>query len=301
MMVRPAAFGFNTATAIDNAFQNKEAAQKDAEGIKQRAQAEFDFFVSRLREAGVYVHVIEDTATPVKPDAIFPNNWITTHEDGKVVLYPMKAENRRLERREDIVTALSKEFKIADTINVSAFEQQGKFLEGTGSMIFDRVNKICYACISQRTEPQLLSEINSKLGYEIVSFTSKDENGQDIYHTNVMLSVATDFAIICGASIPDANEKKVVLDKLSSTGKEIIDVTFEQMRALCCNVLEVTNKQGEKLLTMSKRAFDAFSDDQKAVIEKSCRIVMSPIPVIEEIGGGGSRCMMAEIYLPENK
>ncbi|GAA4837214.1 arginine deiminase-related protein [Algivirga pacifica] len=297
-MIRPASFGFNSITAQDNAFQNKTSSHSP-EGVKQRAQAQFDFFVSRLREVGINVLVIEDTNTPEKPDAIFPNNWISTHTDGKVILYPMKAENRRLERREDIVEQLKTKFQVNSVTDLSTHEKESIFLEGTGSMIFDRVNKICYACISHRTDAKLLEEWGEMMGYEIVSFTSKDENGQDIYHTNVMLSVGSDLAVICAASIPDQEEQAYVLNRLKETGKTIIDVSFEQMQQLCCNVLEVCNQEGDAYLTMSKRAYDAFTSEQIEAIEKHVKIVYSPIPIIEEIGGGGSRCMMAEIFLPK--
>ncbi|MCS6833430.1 MAG: arginine deiminase-related protein [Flammeovirgaceae bacterium] len=297
LMVRPASFGFNEETAKDNAFQN--ATDPNSKEVSEKALQEFDGFVKALKEAGVNVIVIHDTPIPRKPDAIFPNNWFTSHADGKLFYYPMKSPLRRLERRKDIFETLSQDFVIQEVIDLSHYEEQDRFLEGTGSMIFDRIHKICYACISQRTDKGILEELCGKLGYEMVVFTAKDAQGKPIYHTNVMMALGTELAIICGASIPDNREREMVFKRLKDTGKVIIDVTLAQMLGFTCNVLEATNSKGETLLTMSERAYKTFTPEQLKTIEKYAKIVKAPLYTIEEVGGGGSRCMMAEIYFQE--
>ncbi|GAB4334929.1 MAG: arginine deiminase-related protein [Flammeovirgaceae bacterium] len=297
LMVRPASFGFNEETAKDNAFQH--AADPNSKAISEKALQEFDGFVKALKDAGVNVIVIHDTPEPRKPDAIFPNNWFTSHADGKLFLYPMKAPLRRLERRRSIFELLSQDFQIQEEYDLSHYEQDERFLEGTGSMIFDRIHKICYACISQRTDKGLLEEVCGKLGYEMVAFTAKDGQGKLIYHTNVMLALGTQWAVICGDSIPDKREREMVMDKLKRSGKEVVDVTIEQMLGFTCNILEATNSKGETLLTMSERAYKTFTSEQIKTLEKYAKIVKAPLYTIEDIGGGGSRCMMAEIYFKE--
>ncbi|NME70158.1 citrulline utilization hydrolase CtlX [Flammeovirga aprica] len=299
LMVRPASFGFNEDTAADNEFQETNFDLSNTEYIES-ALKEFDHYVATLRANNIDVTVIDDTPEPRKPDSQFPNNWFTTHRDGNIFLYPMRPINRRLERRSDIIDMMEMCFHVSKVTDLSIYEEQNKFLEGTGSIIFDRVHKIAYACVSGRTDQELFEKHAETLGYEPVVFTSLDENDVPIYHTNVMLSIATDFVVICGASVKNAEEKALLWEKFKSTGKEIIDVSFSQLRDFTCNVLEVTDLNGNKKITMSSRAFHSFTPEQIEVMEKYVDIIHSPIDTIENVCGGGTRCMMAEIYLDEN-
>lgn len=295
LMIRPVNFGFNEETAGSNAFQDRNAAK---DGVNEKAQQEFDRMVNTLRGEGVDVTVIDDTPEPYTPDSIFPNNWVSFHADGGVFLYPMQAENRRLERREDIIARLEDDFAVKHVIDLSRFEVEDKFLEGTGSMVLDRVNKIAYACLSPRTDREVLNLFCGQAGYTAVSFDAADEKGQAIYHTNVLMCVGSGFAVICLDSIPNPHEKIVVKESLQSTKKEIIDISFAQMNRFAGNMLEVKNAEGETLIVMSRNAFTALEDDQKATLEKYGRLVYADINTIEANGGGSARCMMAEVHLP---
>ncbi|WP_281613521.1 arginine deiminase-related protein [Flammeovirga sp. SubArs3] len=298
LMVRPASFGFNEDTAVDNKFQNIDAL-KNLEDIEVKALAEFDQYVQTLRDNNIDVIVVDDTPEPYTPDALFPNNWFSTHTDGKLYLYPMKPLNRRLEKREDVIEMLDMCFHISEKLDLSHFEDQDIFLEGTGSIIFDRVNKIGYACVSHRTNEQLFHDHLAELGYKGVLFNAVDDTDTPIYHTNVMLSIESDFVVVCGESIKDEKEKSYLFESFTQNGKEIIDVSLEQMRAFTCNVLEVTSLKGDKVLTMSTQAFNAFTNEQRETMEKYVKLLHSPITTIETVCGGGTRCMMAEIYLDE--
>ena len=295
LMIRPVNFGFNEETAGSNAFQNREAKDDDA---NTKAQQEFDGMVSALCANGVDVTVIDDTPEPYTPDSIFPNNWVSFHADGEVYLYPMQAENRRLERREDIIAKLEDRFSVKHVIDLSRFEQENKFLEGTGSMVPDRENKIAYACISPRTDRDVLDLFCEHAGYRPVTFDAVDEKGQAIYHTNVLMCVGTGFAVICLDSIPNPDEKLVVKESLSLTKKEIIDISFGQMNHFAGNMLEVKNSAGDTLIVMSQSAFDALLDEQKQILKKYGKLVHADIGTIETLGGGSARCMMAEVHLP---
>lgn len=295
LMIRPKNFGLNLETANDNGFQNKDS-DLTPDTVQNNAAKEFDSFVEQLQNEGVKVIVMEDTDDPVLHDSIFPNNWFSTHRDGTVVIYPMKAQNRRLEKFGRALPYLINNYEIHHQLDMAIEEAQEVFLEGTGSMIFDRIHKIAYAGISERTNRHLFHELCSQIGYTPVEFHPVDENGKPIYHTNVMLSITTDLAIICLESIKDAEEKTSLLENFERTHKTIIDVSYQQMRSFCCNVLEVT-PQNKKILTMSTKAYHAFTSDQKSLINKYCQIIHSDLSTIEDIGGGGSRCMMAEIYL----
>ena len=295
LMIRPVAFGFNEQTAESNAFQNKNAQHESA---NQQARQEFDGMVSILRENGVDVTVVDDTLEPHTPDSIFPNNWVSFHSDGQVFLYPMQAGNRRLERREDIINGLEDNFKVKHVIDLSRFEEEHKYLEGTGSMVLDRENKIAYACISPRTDREVLGVFCDQARYTAVTFDADDEKGQAIYHTNVLMCIGSGFATICLDSIPNRHEKQVVKDSLLSTHKEIIDISFDQMNHFAGNMLEVKNKVGETLIVMSKNAYDGLLEDQKSTLKKYGKLVHADINTIETIGGGSARCMMAEVHLP---
>jgi len=297
LMIRPVNFVFNEQTAGSNAFQNRNAEQQR---VQDNALQEFDRFVNILRENGIEVIVIDDTAEPHTPDSIFPNNWVSFHNDGTVFLYPMMAENRRLERREDIITQLEDEFKVKHVIDLSHFEHENKFLEGTGSMVLDRENKIAYACLSPRTDKEVLEAFCKDSGYEPVLFHAVDQNGMDIYHTNVLMCVGSNYAVICLDSIKDESEKQNIINSLQSTQKQVVAISFEQMNHFAGNMLEVQNKSGESLLVMSKSAWDSLNYEQKAILSSFSKPVYSDISTIENNGGGSARCMMAEVHLPHD-
>jgi hypothetical protein len=295
LMIRPVNFGFNAQTAASNAFQNPEAAQQQ---VQDKALREFDKLVQVLEENGVEVIVIDDTPEPHTPDSIFPNNWVSFHNDGTVFLYPMMAENRRLERREDIVMQLEDEFKIKHVIDLSRFEHENKFLEGTGSMVFDRENKIAYACLSPRTDSEVLQLFCEQSVYTPVLFHAVDENGTAIYHTNVLMCIGSKFAVICLDSITDEKEKNAVIGSLNKTQKEIVPISFAQMNQFTGNMLELKNKAGDSLLVMSQNAYRSLNKDQKITLEKYCKLLYADIGTIESNGGGSARCMIAEVHLP---
>jgi hypothetical protein len=296
-MIRPVSFGFNEQTAESNAFQNRDA---DQQAVQDKALTEFDHFVKTLEHAGVQVTVVNDTPQPHTPDSIFPNNWVSFHDDGTIFLYPMQAENRRLERREDIITNLEDQFKVSHIIDLSRFEADHRFLEGTGSMVLDRENKIAYACLSPRTDKQVLDLFCEQAGYKAISFDAADEHGKAIYHTNVLMCVGSKFAVICADSIPNPHERIVVLESLKSNQKEVITISFEQMNRFAGNMLEVKNDKGETLIVMSKNAFNALDSEQKTTLEKYGNLVYADINTIETNGGGSARCMMAEVHLPHS-
>jgi hypothetical protein len=298
LMVRPYQFGFNEETAADNAFQTNDQSLSQEE-IQEKALAEFDAFVEKLMSVGVDVIVVEDLEEPHTPDAIFPNNWITFHQRGMVATYPMFSSVRRKERREDIVNMVSGQFGFRDRIHFEQLEAQNAFLEGTGSLILDRLNKIAYACLSERTHKQGLKEFCKWMGYKEVSFTAVDGQGTRIYHTNVMMALGKDFAVICMDAIQNAEERNKVEESLQQTGKEIIEITLEQMNAFAGNMLQVAAKDGQSYLVMSEQAKNSLTDGQISQIEKHTQILSSPIPTIEAYGGGSVRCMMAEIFPPQ--
>lgn len=297
-MVRPAHFGFNPETATNNAFQSLDP-DLSAEQVKHKALQEFDEFVRRLRGAGVQVHVVEDTDAPVKPDAVFPNNWVTFHQDGTVATYPMHAPTRREERREDIIEQLSSQFEVNNRIKFENTEAEDRYLEGTGSLILDRPNRIAYACLSPRTEAGLLETFCKKMGYKPVAFTAVDGDGRAIYHTNVMMALGVDFVVICLDAVPDSGERKALKEQFAATGKAVIEITLAQMMAFAGNMLQVAGKDGTHLLVMSEQAYQALTPAQVETIGQYTNILHSPLYTIEQHGGGSARCMMAEIFLEE--
>ncbi|MCJ8211194.1 arginine deiminase-related protein [Mucilaginibacter sp. RS28] len=296
LMIRPANFGYNEQTAESNAFQQQSHATTS--DVQANALKEFDNYATVLRNNNVDVVVIDDTAEPRKPDAIFPNNWVSFHESGNVYLYPMQAENRRLERREDVIRKLEDQFRVKHMIDLSRFELQQKFLEGTGSMVLDRVNKIAYACISPRTDAEVLYTFAESEGYRIITFKAIDQNATPIYHTNVLMCMGSQFVVICLDAIADETEKQELLNSFAITGKEVVAITFEQMNRFAGNMLEVENKQGEKLLVMSKQAYESLHQEQIEKLSKYARLIYSDLTTIETIGGGSARCMLAEVALP---
>lgn len=299
LMVRPSRFQFNAQTAVSNAFQKQLQGLTETE-IYAKAQAEFDGFVAKLRAHGVNVCVVEDTPEPQKPDAVFPNNWVSFHADGKVFLYPMCTPNRRLERRNDIIETIAKDFDIQNVIDLSPSEEQNIILEGTGSMVLDHNHKVVYACLSPRTHIDLLNDYAKMIGYEVVSFTSLDENGGEVYHTNVVMCMGDGFSVICLDSIKDAAERAMVTEKLTKDGNEIVDISLAQMNQFAGNMLQVQGADNSYLV-MSATAYNALTASQIAQIEKFTTILYVQIDTIEIIGGGSARCMMAEIFCNPKK
>lgn len=300
LMVRPANFAYNAETAANNAFQTPAQASQ-AEEIRKKALREFDDFVDKLRKSGVHVIVARDSATPLKPDAIFPNNWVTFHQEGFVVTYPMFAPTRRRERRRQVIDAVLQEgFRSDRRVNFEFNEKLNRFLEGTGSIIFDHPHRLAYACLSPRTDAALLTELCEMIDYEPVIFHAVDAAGRDIYHTNVMMALGETFIVICLDSVRDPAERALLVQKFADTGKAIVDITLEQMNAFAGNMLQVRNNRDETLLVMSEQAFRALTPDQIRTLEKHTRLLHSPLDTIETYGGGSARCMIAEVFLPES-
>ena len=297
-MVRPAAFAYNAQTATNNSFQTSAAAT-EYERIRQYAQAEFDEMVLKLQHAGVNVVVIADTDAPQKPDAVFPNNWFSTHADGGVFLYPMYAENRRLERRADIIEQLEHQFDVEGVTDLSDAENHAVYLEGTGSMILDRPNRLVYACLSPRTDMGLLSTFCQKTGYKMIPFMAYDRAGSPVYHTNVVMALGETFAVICLDTIRDVADRNEVVASLTRTGKTIVDISLEQMENFAGNMLQVRGASGFTFLVMSQRAYNALTETQKSVLTQHTNLLFAPLATIETYGGGSARCMMAEIFLPK--
>ena len=270
-MVRPAAFGFNPETASTNAFQ-KENRELPRREIQIRARKEYDLMVERLTAAGVQVFSIEDTEAPVTPDAVFPNNWISFHDDGTAVLYPMCAPSRRLERRHDIIEQLGAlGYRVSRIIDLSHHEKEGRFLEGTGSIVFDHVERCAYANLSPRTHPEVLNELCEELHYSRITFRAFDGRGKAIYHTNVMMSIGDGLAIVCADSIPDMVERRLVLESLESSGRELLIIDFAQLDHFAGNVLQVRTAGGSNVVAMSTQACLAFTPIQRSVIGKHGR------------------------------
>jgi hypothetical protein len=293
-MIKPVNFAFNAETAVNNSFQVKSAEQ----AIHEKALKEFDAFVDILREHHIDVTVIEDTPLPHTPDSVFPNNWISFHEDGSLLLYPMFAKNRREERKLHVFFAIEKKFEVGKTIDLSWYESTHQFLEGTGSMVLDRENKIAYACLSPRTDKTVLQNFCDEMSFRAVSFTAVDAEDNPIYHTNVMMCVADDYVVICLESIKDADEKETVVNEIMKSGKQIIPISYHQMNHFAGNMLQVHNLEGEKLLVMSAQAYHSLTDEQVKQLTAFNRIIHSDITTIETNGGGSARCMMAEVFLP---
>lgn len=298
LMIRPAHFGYNEETAKNNAFQTKTEAI-DFSNLEATARQEFDQMVELLQSKGINVMVIEDTDQPVKPDAVFPNNWISFHENSSIITYPMYAKNRRIERREDIIEKVGQHFNIKNRYSFEFYEDEDLFLEGTGSMILDRPNKIVYACLSPRTDATLIDKFNVLMGYRSCIFRSVDRSGKDIYHTNVMMALGEDFVVICMESIPDEDSRKELRSLFENTGKQIIEINYAQMEAFAGNMLEVLGSNDKRYLVMSRTAYDSLTNEQIQTLSALTNILAVPIPNIEKHGGGSVRCMMAEIFLPE--
>lgn len=288
LMVRPAAFAFNEETSESNAFQHR----LDTD-VAQRAVEEFDSYVSMLRSNGITVDVLQDTPEPSTPDSIFPNNCFSTHSD-TLVLYPMCAPNRRLER-DKLRKALDK-YEFSRLVDLTAFESVNKFLEGTGSLVLDRENLIAYACISPRTDADLVEQWADTMGYTPVLFSATDFGGAAIYHTNVMMHIGSGYAVVCLDSVGDASQRALLCDTISKSGKEIVNISMEQMNQFAGNMLQLNNDKEEDLLIMSRSALMSLTRLQIEALEKYTRILAPEIPIIETVGGGSARCMIAEIF-----
>ncbi|MBD3864425.1 citrulline utilization hydrolase CtlX [Olleya marilimosa] len=301
LMIRPVNFRMNEQTAVNNYFQ-EDLDLKNAE-INKKAQDEFDAYVDKLRAVGVNVIVIEDKASLDTPDSIFPNNWVSFHENGDIALYPMFAENRRRERREDVFLRLEQEgFKINNIIDYTSAEDEGLFLEGTGSLLLDRVNEIAYCALSPRADEDLFIEFCEDFEYTPVVFTANqtvDGKRLPIYHTNVMMCLAETFAVICLDTIDDKKERKNVVSNLEKNNKKVIKITEAQMHQFAGNMLQVKGKDDKLYLVMSQAAHDSLTPTQIQLIEAHCPILSSSLETIETCGGGSARCMMAEVFLPK--
>lgn len=297
-MVRPAAFQANPDTLRSNAFQEQTT---DPPGIvSRRAIEEFDAMVGLLRSCGVQPLVFADTAAPVKPDAIFPNNWISTHADGTVILYPMEAPSRRAERRADIVEALAEQYGyvVRRVIDLTDLENRGHFLEGTGSLVLDRVERLAYAGWSSRTHPAALEAFLAETGYSAIAFETADRSGRPVYHTNVMMSIGSRYALICAEAIADVQMRGTVLRRLRDSGRVLVEISLRQMLAFAGNVLEIDREADEPLIVISRSAFAALSASQRSALEDCGALLPIPVATIETVGGGSVRCMIAEIFLP---
>jgi hypothetical protein len=292
-MIRPASFGYNAETAASNAFQT----EVEISELHEKVWAEFDEMVAQLSMTGIDVFVFEDTAQPQKPDAIFPNNWVSLHADGTAVLYPMLAPNRRLERRTDVLEQLRKHFSLLRILDLTAAENREQFLEGTGSIVFDHQNKTAFACRSPRTNENLTQEVCAELGYTPLCFDAFNARGKAIYHTNVLLAIGTGWAVCCAEAISET-QRNLVLRTVAKGGRNLVSISQEQMSAFAGNMLGLQSATGEELILVSQTAMNALSAVQKESLVGCGKLLPIAIPTIEKIGGGSVRCMVAEIFLP---
>jgi hypothetical protein len=296
LLVRPRRFGFNPDTAASNRFQSRVDTVPAA--LARAARAEHDELVAALQAAGVDARVVEDTGSPAKPDAVFPNNWFSTHHDGTVVLYPMEAPSRRAERRRDVIDGLAATgFRVARVLDLAPLEERGLFLEGTGSLVLDHAHGVAYAALSSRTHAAAVAEFARALHVEALTFETRGPAGTPLYHTNVMLAIGTGFAVACGEAIADRAERRAVLARLAATGREVIEIDAAGMAGFAGNVLELATPAGP-VIAMSDAARSAFGPGLLARLAAHGRIVAVPVPLIERVGGGSVRCMLAEVFLP---
>jgi hypothetical protein len=293
LMVRPYQFYFNQQTASNNFFQSNI----NIENANELAIAEFDAMVERLRAQQINVKVIQDTKDPSTPDSIFPNNWISTHTNGTLCLYPMFAQNRRAERKSTVIDFLQSNYKIENTLDLTDLEKEGKFLEGTGSMVLDHKNKIAYGCLSERLDKNAFNEWCDKMQFKAIAFKAVDDKAQPIYHTNVMMCMGDQFVVICLESIPNEQEKQIVLESFKKSNKEVIEISQDQLNHFAGNMLQVFDTNEKPHLIMSEQAHTSLDPAQLKSLEKYNPILPISIPTIEALGGGSTRCMMAEIYL----
>jgi hypothetical protein len=294
IMVRPASFGFNSETAATNAFQVNQSASVTQ--ISRKAVDEFNRMVEALRSHNIDVHVVDDTIDPVKPDAVFPNNWISFHEDGRVIHYPMLAENRRLERSLPVLEAVKTQFKVSEVIDYSGREKNNEFLEGTGSIVFDYKNKKAFACRSARTHDSVFRDVCKTLDYTPVLFDAVDEEGKPIYHTNVLMCVGSKFAVLCLDAIKNEADQEVLLQHFAETNHKVVAISYQQLRSFAGNMIEVMTKSGEHVVLLSSQAFQSLLPGQIDAISKHADMLPLEINTIEQYGGGSVRCMVAGIF-----
>ncbi len=295
LLIKPCCFQYNTETESSNLFQQQLVENK--EDIIEKAILEFTNFAQQLINNGINVTIIDDTSAPEKPDAVFPNNWISFHENGKIVLYPMLAENRRIERRQEIIDEIGDKFNIKQIIDLTYFEKEAKFLEGTGSVILDRVNSKAYACLSPRTNKEVLYQFCEEIGYLPIFFYSLDENKNEIYHTNVMKCIGTYFDVVCLSSISDEQDKKNLIYELTKSNREIIDIDYTQVKNFAGNMLELKGSEGNSIIVLSQTAMNCLTSSQIESLKKYGDLLPLNVNTIEKIGGGSVRCMIAEIFL----
>lgn len=297
-MIEPVAFGYNASTAINNHFQQKPVEHPDT--IQEAALREFRLMVKQLRDAGIRVITIQDSNEPHTPDSIFPNNWVSLHQNGVAVLYPMFAENRRKERRTDLFSVLKDEgYNYKKRIDLTSYELQELYLEGTGSMVLDRTHRMVYASLSERTNELVLNDFCSQMSYRPIAFTARQQVGNErlaVYHTNVMMCVAEQYAVVCMSSIDDSNERMNLIEHLTETKKEIIDISVEQMHQFAGNMLQVRTTRGDLKLILSQSAFQSLNDTQVLRLRSFNELLVCEVPTIEKFGGGSVRCMIAEIF-----
>ena len=300
LMIRPVRFESNPLTADSNRFQGKSDATPEQQ--QDAALREFDGLAVALREHGIEVVVVDDTSEPHTPDSIFPNNWVSFHADGRVVLYPMEAANRRTERRMDVIERLDAElgYQVREIVDFTAHENAGHYLEGTGSMVLDRTHRIVYACLSTRTQLGPLGDFAQRLDYDAVTFDAVDRDGIAIYHTNVLMNVGEKLAVICDEAIPREGQRSAVLQRLRETGHEVLSLSYDQLDAFAGNMLELRTRDGVRLVAMSQQAYDSLTDDQLQRLKKNGDVLAVPIDTIEASAGGSVRCMLAEIHLPQS-
>lgn len=299
LMVRPAAFGFNEETAVNNYFQHNPDISK--EEVQQKALTEFDAMVQTLRNNDINVLVIQDSEEPPKPDAIFPNNWLSTTADGKVYVFPLYAPSRRAEKRDEILQQLATHFVVTDVQDWSEYEAEGRFLEGTGSMVMDHNNKLIYAAISERTNLSVLEKFAATNNYQAIVFLATDAAGRPVYHTNVVMALGEKFCVLCEEAIDEEWELIAVRQLLESTGHAIIAITREQMNCFAGNMLEVINNKEENILVLSQSAYNSLRKEQKQMLEAYARLLPVAVPTIEQVEGGSVRCMMAEVFLEKKQ
>ena len=296
LMVRPANFGYNPETAVNNAFQ-LESKERDNEKIRQKAVSEFENMVSMMRTAGIAVHVWQDSQEPIKPDALFPNNWFSTGPNGSLITYPMFAENRRIERDPAIIDFIESLFVVKKRYTFEHYEEKNKFLEGTGSMLFDHAARQVFACLSPRTNIELLDKVAVLSGYEMIAFTAVDQNGIPVYHTNVMMALGLDDVIVCLESITNLEARERLINAFEASSRSICEISFKQVNAFAGNMIQLMNNQGEAVLVMSKQAHDSLTKTQLKQLSQRSSILAPDITTIETYGGGSARCMIAEIFL----
>jgi hypothetical protein len=298
-MVRPVSFGFNDETAKSNSFSEKRIQQPKE--VSNLALHEFDKMVDILQSHSIDVIVVEDTPEPIKPDAVFPNNWISFHHDGTIVLYPMLAPNRRVERRTDVVEMIKHSFVVSRVVDLSSYEEKDQYLEGTGSIVFDHTTRTAYACSSPRSDEKLFMEVCNTLHYKPIWFKAIDEKNVPVYHTNVVLSIGGDFAMVCLDAIRDESDQDKILDALEVSRKKVIAISYEQMKHFAGNLLEVSSREGDHYIILSQTAFQALLPGQIDALSRGAELLVIDIPTIEKFGGGSVRCMVSGIHLPKKK